>query len=362
MGRRRFVETLATAGFGGMAALLTADDVLAAGSDEVPVVYGHGVGRGEATGRLRPLKTTVPADWFADFRAALDAHRSEGFVERDGVVASSVVPGEFGGRNAAVEVETTGAAELPERVGDVPVEVTRVDSAWSPPESVDASGDARGTRVPGGVACGTKVTSGTLAPAMYDGRRPFFATANHVYGGDDDDHRGEPFHLVGATTSPVIGAVQQGYALDDFVRVAPANGYRPASAIRGASPTEVVGQFSREGLATLKARGEPLEKVGITTDHTTGAIHAVAGMTCAYGQVCKRGQIKWGSEGAFDDGDSGSVNYHPDPERPGRGVLVGGFNNARTWWPGENYVWGTAAHHITERHGFTFAPRAGGGP
>ncbi len=358
MGRRRFVETLAAAGLGGMATLLSADDVLAAGSDQVPVVYGFAGGDGGTDG-LRPLKTDVPADWFADFRAALDAHRSKRFAERDGVVASSVVPGEFGGRNAAVEVEATGAADVPERVGEVPVEVSRVDSAWSPPGSVDATGSDPGTPVPGGVACGTRETSATLAPAMYDGRRPFFTTANHVYGGDGTDHRGRPFRLVGAADSPVIGTVERGHALDDFVRVAPTNGFRPASVIRGATPNEVVGQFSRSGLATLKARGEPLEKVGITTGHTTGGIHAVAGMTCAYGQVCKRGQVKWGSEGAFDDGDSGSVNYHPDPERPGEGVLVGGFNNARTWWPGENYVWGTAAHRITERHGFTFAPSAG---
>jgi hypothetical protein len=48
------------------------------------------------------------------------------------------------------------------------------------------------------------------------------------------------------------------------------------------------------------------------------------------------------------------VNFHPDPENPDAGVLVGGLNNARTWWPGENYIWGTGAYHITENHGYTF--------
>jgi hypothetical protein len=356
MGRRRFVETLAAAGFGGMAALLTADDVRAAGRDEVPIVYGFA----RDAGRFAPRKTTVPADWFADLRAALDAHREGAFVSRDGVVASGVVPGAFGGRNAAVEVAARADVDVPERVGDVSVEVTRVDPGSAAPSSVDPVESLSGTDVPGGVACGTPDSTGTLAPAMYDGRRPFFATANHVVGGDETERQGASLRLVGETASPRIGTVERGYALEDFVRVAPTNGYRPASVVRGAEPRSVVGQFSREGLAALKARDEKLEKVGVTTGRTRGKIQAIDGMTCAYGQVCKRGQLKWGSQSAFDDGDSGSVNYHPDPERPDAGVMIGGFNNARTWWPAEDYVWGTAAHHVTARYGFTFAPRGAG--
>ncbi|PSP62758.1 hypothetical protein BRC77_08975 [Halobacteriales archaeon QH_8_64_26] len=45
-----------------------------------------------------------------------------------------------------------------------------------------------------------------------------------------------------------------------------------------------------------------------------------------------------GQSFTIGDGDSGSVDYHPDPERSSEGVLVGGFNDARAWWSGEEYV------------------------
>jgi hypothetical protein len=368
MGRRRFVSTLAGVGFGSMAGLLTPDDVLAAGRDEVPLVYGHVRtldDRDSSSKGVEPRTTTVPADWFADLQAAFDAHRRLGSHFRLGVVGSAVVPGEFGGRNAAVAVDVTddeAGGEVPESVGDVPVEVTRVEPEIS--ESTDHSSDetVAGKRVPGGVTCSNWDASGTLAPAMYDGETPFFATSNHVYGGDGGRYRGEPFFLFGSGGARKIGEVRRGYQLDDFVRIDPVNGFRPTSEIRGASPSAVVGRFSREGLAELKARGAKLEKVAPNTGHTSGTIQAIDGMTCAYGKVCKRGQLKWGSQSDMVDGDSGSVNYRPDPENPGSGVIVGGLNNARTWWPGEDYIWGTAAYRIANEHGFTFAPPTAGAP
>jgi hypothetical protein len=356
MGRRRFVETVAAAGLGSMATLLTPEAVLAAGRDEVPVVYGHV--RGEDG--LQPRTTTVPADWFGDLRAALSAHADADLLDGDGIRGAAVVPGEFGGRNAAIEVDATGDADVPEAVGTVPVEVNRVHETGDPPKRDPPADAGRFPKeIPGGVGCSTGDSTGTLAPAMYDGDTAFFATANHVYGGDGDVHRGQPFYLPGNWK---IGEVRRGYALDDFVRIDPTDGYRPLSRIHGASPEGVVGQFTRDGLAVLKARGESLEKVAATTGRTAGRIQAVAGLTCAYGHVCKHGQLKWGSAAKFGDGDSGSVNYHSDLERPEEGLLVGGFNNARTWWPGEDYVWGTSAYRITNRHGFTFAPSVSGAP
>ncbi|WP_227357023.1 hypothetical protein [Haladaptatus salinisoli] len=364
MGRRRFVSTLAGAGFGSMAGLLAPEDALAAGRDEVPLAYARVSAQDGGSNGLESRTTTVPADWFADLRAAFDAHRRLAPRSRSGVVGSAVVPGEFGGRNAAVAVDVTddeAGGAVPESVGDVPVEVNRVEPGT--PESTDRFPGATvaGKRVPGGVTCANRDAEGTLAPAMYDGGTPFFATSNHVYGGDGERFRGEPFFLF-ERGARKIGEVRRGYQLDDFVRIDPLNGFRPTSEIRGASPSAVVGQFTREGLAELKARGAKLEKVAPNTGHTSGAIQAVDGMTCAYGKVCKRGQLKWGSQSDMVDGDSGSVNYRPDPENPESGVLVGGLNNARTWWPGEDYIWGTAAYRIANRHGFTFAPPTAGAP
>jgi hypothetical protein len=219
--------------------------------------------------------------------------------------------------------------------------------------TVSASDLELGDDIPGSVPIASEELFGTLAPAMRDpsdGSR-YFATANHVFGGADN--RGDPLYLLdGGRTE--IGSVRSGYPKSDLVCARPEDGYEPLSRIRKESSGRVLGQFTEAGLADLKAAGEPLEKVGAKTGHSEGKIQAVDGFTCAYGAICKQGQLKWGEESGFDDGDSGSVNYHADPDDPEAGVLVGGFNNARTWWPGEDYIWGTAAHHITEKHGFTF--------
>jgi hypothetical protein len=382
MGRRRFVNTLAGLGFGALSAsLLTADDVQAASSDEVPVVYGltrddresdGDASGGERASAVRPRRKTVPADWYDDFRSAVAAHRNLEVIHREEVASSAVAPGEYGGANATIHVEITAEevrGAVPERVEDTPVEVRRVErpsqrdldddsegpGSGSPPDSstlaVDSTVEAEG--VPGSVAVASEEMYGTLAPAMSDPADGslYFATSNHVFGGSDPG--GAPLYLLDDGRTE-IGSVRSGYPKADLACASPNADFQPLHRIRDGDPGLVLGQFTKVGLADLKAAGEPLEKIGVKTGHTKGRIQAVDGLTCAYGAICKQGQLKWGEESGFGDGDSGSVNFHADPDDPDAGVLVGGFNNARTWWPGENYIWGTAAYHVTKRHGFTF--------
>jgi hypothetical protein len=368
MGRRRFVDTLLGLGFSALSAsLLSADDVRAASRDEVPIVYG--LARDD-DGNLEPRRKTVPADWYDDFRSAVAAHRTLELMDKTEVASSAVAPGEYGGRNASIQVEVTAEevrGEVPEYVEDTPVEVRRVEAGETRPgegRSSDESSSSTGPNassseldvgdeIPGSVPIASENLFGTLAPAMRDpsdGSR-YFATANHVF--DGTDNRGDPLYLLdGGRTE--IGSVRSSYPKSDLVCARPEDGYQPLSRIREESPGRVLGQFTEAGLADLKASGEPLEKIGAKTGHSKGKIQAVDGFTCAYGAICKQGQLKWGEQSGFDDGDSGSVNYHADPDDPEAGVLVGGFNNARTWWPGEDYIWGTSAYHITEKHGFTF--------
>jgi hypothetical protein len=389
MGRRRFVNTLAGLGFGALSAsLLTVEDVQAASTDEVPIVYGLTRERssdseeGDA-GPVEPRRKTVPADWYDDFRAAVAAHRTLDVIHREEVASSAVSPGEYGGANATIRVEITAEevrGAVPERVEETPVEVRRVEKTErgdrrNPADSADSaalrdSGSGRdsesvrdseslgqrgrdGEGVPGSVAVASDDLYGTLAPAMRDPESGalYFATANHVFGGTGN--RGKPLYMLDDGRTE-IGSVRSGYPKSDVICAEPTEGFQPLHRIRDGRPGRVLGQFTKVGLADLKAAGEELEKIGAKTGHTTGKIQAVDGLTCAYGAVCKRGQLKWGEESGFGDGDSGSVNFHPDPDDPDAGVLVGGFNNARTWWPGEDYVWGTAAHHVTAKHGFTF--------
>ena len=251
MGRRRFVTTLAGAGLGSMAALLTPDDVRAAGRDEVPLVYGRGYDS-------KPLTTTVPADWFADLRAAFDAHERHDLLSDPGIVGSAVIPGEFGGRNASLAVDITEDAatgSVPEHIGDVPVEVNHVKPSDKPKQTELSGSSFDGNRIPGSVECGSKHAGATLCPAMYDDGTPFFTTSNHLYGNDGVQHQGEPFYVKGRDGWRKVGKVRRGYALDDFVRITPVNDAVPTNVVQGASPSVVMGQFTRAGLAHLKDAG-----------------------------------------------------------------------------------------------------------
>ena len=351
------MDRLRSLGFGALAAgLLTAEDVRAASDDEVPVVYG--LTRAD-DGSLDPKRKTVPADWYDDFRGALAAHRRLDLFDHDGVANSAVEPGEYAGPSASIRVEVTdedARGAVPEAVDDVPVEVRHVDASDREDRRAESAGASPVLEkgLPGGVAIASDALYGTLAPALRgstDGER-YFATSNHVF--DAKYPGGSALYVTSKSGKRRIGTVHEGFPKSDVVCVEPDNGFWPLHSIRNGTEIDVRGQFTKAGLADLKAAGKKLEKVGMRSGHTTGKIQAIDGVTCAYGAICKRGQLKWGSESGFSDGDSGSVNYSEDPENPDAGVLVGGLNNARTWWPGENYIWGTAAYHITEQHGYTF--------
>jgi hypothetical protein len=215
------------------------------------------------------------------------------------------------------------------------------------------------SEVPGGVVCKANDNFGTLTPALFDaesGSR-FFATSNHVFGAagtKETEHRGAPLALLHEDEPHQIGTVKRGYPEADLVQATPSDDYRPSSEIERASPLRVIGQFTKMGLADLSARGKSLKKVGALSDETAGQIKGIDGVTCYTGEICKPGQLKWGGEKDLVDGDSGSVNFRADPENPDEYLLVGGINNARTWWPGANFAWGTAAHHLYDAYGAHF--------
>ena len=369
MGRRRFVETLVGVGFSsGMANALSADDFEDADDDEVPIVYGFVRSDPDDPTSLDARTKTVSAGWYDEIKAAFSAHRRLE-LELDGTVVSSVVPGSFrsGGTNLLVEVSHEDLVDrVPEVVDQVPVVVDVIESlrdalGHNDADSASLAPGARpsevGVDIVSGVACSNGNSNATLSAPLYDAndQTRYFVTSNHLYGGDGRDNRGEPCYVTPDDGDPIeIGTVEYGYEREDFVLIRPNDGYVPVAEIQGATPTTVTGGFTRWGLADLKARGSELEKIGATTGHTSGPIKMIDAATCAYGTVCQTGQLAWGSEDIFSDGDSGSVAYHPDPENPDDGVLIAGLNNARTWWPGANYVWGTAAHVIADRFEYFF--------
>ena len=366
--RRRVLRTLVNTGFGvGIGATLERGGVLGDDGGQVTVVYALARPDG-GTGGLEARETQVPTEWYDQLARTVQFREELAASDLSGVYDLFVVPGSFDSPASSLSVTVADdptVDRLVEQVRDFDLEldVSVLDSLPSgdrrgptPAEPVRVPDVDQGT-LPGGVLCSTPASRGTLAPRLYDYATgsEWFATSNHVYGASGTkrtEHAGEPLFVHGVDGKRTVGTVARGYPNEDVVRVAPVDEVRPASAIYdGAS---VVGQFTQFGLALLRALEEPLEKVGAYSGHTRGQVEGIAGVTCYVGDVCKTGQLKWGDESAMTDGDSGSVNYQSDPFGEGDGVLVGGINNARTWWPGANYAWGTAAYHLADARGLHF--------
>lgn len=378
--RRQLLRAAVNGGVAtGIAALSPIDDVLAAGDDAVTITYAYAREDPADPATLRPRTKTVPGDWYRAVTGAFDVHDRLVDADVPGLLGSAVVPGSYDAPMASIAVDVLPDAEsvltdgLHELLRSVEF-VTTVVEGLDPPGDTDASDETIEyvdqlplPDVPGGVPCGHADSLGTLSPSLFDesGRR-YFVTSNHLFGqtdGADETSEGSSegdgsdeslLVYVDEKSERTAGRVADQFPKQDFVLARPTDELRPTNAVAAPGPSTVAGQFTRIGLADLAARGEPLRKVGARTGYTEGQIHGVDGVTCYAGDRCRRGQLRWGSESTFDDGDSGSVNFRPDPERPDEWVLVGGLNNARTWWPGQNFTWGTAAYQMTAVNGVHF--------
>ncbi len=359
MGRRRFLKTLGVAGVSAASASqLSTNAFDVASGESVSIVYAYARDDSGDRGSLTPRVKTVSTSWYNDIQSALSSYEAIDLTAIEGVFNASFVPGD-GDDPTRVSVDVTDEdviSTVSELLEDTPVEGSVIEASGNsergdldPVRQFDLES---GIEVPGGIACGDTEGIATLAPAVYDPETEsrYFATANHLYA---DSDRTELTLVVDAQRIQ-IGEVDRHHRKEDLALVAPIDEFVPVHALDCVGPHRVAGQFTRLGLADLKARGVKIHKIGAMSGHTTGRIQAIDGVTCIYGDPCKRGQIKWGSESDFTDGDSGSVSFAPDPENPDEQVLVCGLNNARTWWPGEDYIWGTGAYVFHEEYGYTF--------
>lgn len=333
------------------------------------IVYAHARPPSDpASGRVHARTKTVPADWHTSLEQAFTVQERLRTANLSSFVGSFAVPGSYDDPDASISVVATDRSildSLESLASGLTVDLTLIDSLpnapWNEPTKTDSYQVSSLDRsyVPSGVVCATEHGEGTLGPALYDAERrtKYFTTSNHLFGADGTkttEHEGTPLSLLHGEESREIGRVVRGYPWADVVRVAPIDGYRPTSEIADVSPGTVIGQYTKAGLADLMARDESLHKFGAFSRHTTGQIVGVDGVTCYFGKICKHGQLVWGTEETMTDGDSGSVTYHPDPDNPEEYVLVGGINNARTWWPGMDFSWGTAGYFLREQYGLHF--------
>ncbi len=350
-----------------MAHVLGAGDFLGAGDGEVSVPTALVRTDPDDPWSIEERTTTVPEAWRASVQTAFELNKLLAQSRIAGYLGSAVVPGNYdsGGASITVQLTTSGLDHALDTVESLLEGVAYdVEAIERLDQLEDGVEDAEPTildrvvdeRVPGGVGCQAGSSIATLAPGLYDPnrRQAYFATAYHAYERADEP-QGEQLVLPLAAEEWVdLGRVRHGYRVEDVVAVEPIDRLEPDSVIAGERSERVYGQLTRWGLADLVARGESLEKVGAMTGHTTGAIQGIDAFTCLTDEFCRRGQLRWGRETDMTDGDSGSVSYYDDPELPDDGVLVASFNNARTWWPGQSYVWGTAAYQLTAEHGYHF--------
>ncbi|ELZ07926.1 hypothetical protein [Natrialba aegyptia] len=377
MDRREFIRTLATGGYAiGVAQFLGVDDFLSAGDGEVPVVTALVREDPDDPWSLTERTRYVPAEWYAAVKKAFELNELLAQVAFTGYLGSAVVPGSYENGTAAVSVgisrDWVSLREFIERlIAGFPVDIETIfegddfdDEGIDDLDDLEGGADSFEPRLveqahngyaPSGVACETATSLATLGPALYhpETERSLFVTANHAFKSASEDETRLTLPIEGG--DPVaIGTLSATHPVLDLATVEPTGELEPMSLIDSPSPFRVRGQYTRFGLADLMARGERLEKVGAMTGHTTGAIQGIDAVTCFTEAFCRRGQIRWGGEMDLTDGDSGSVSFHEDPDGEDGDVLIAGFNNARTWWPGQSYVWGVGAYKMTERHGYHF--------
>ncbi|RQG89935.1 hypothetical protein EA462_07960 [Natrarchaeobius halalkaliphilus] len=367
MDRREFLRTLVTGGYAlGMAQLLGVEDFLAADDGEVPIVTARVRENPDDPFSLVEQTRDVPAEWYAAVQNAFELNERLARIAYTGYLGSAVVPGDYASGTASISIGVSNEGQSArEMIRDVSegisintetiIEIEEIEDGfeYAEPRYVESVDDGR---VPSGIACETPSSLATLSPALYhpDEEEAFFVTAEHAFK-DEPDPVGHPLALpLDRVERLELGTVVYAHPGEDFVAVEPNGEMRPVSRIAAPSPVRVRGQYTRLGLADLVARGEELEKVGALTGHTTGRIQGVDAVTCFTDEFCRRGQIRWGGEMDLTDGDSGSVSYHSDPDGRDDDVLVAGFNNARTWWPGQSYVWGVSAYKLTAEHGYHF--------
>nr|WP_049889119.1 hypothetical protein [Natronolimnohabitans innermongolicus] len=366
MDRREFLRTLATGGYAvGLASVLGVDDFLAADDGEVPIVTALVRSDPDDPWSIEERVRYVPADWYAAVEQALELNELLARTAFTGYLGSAVVPGSYDDGTASVSVGiSTDLDSFRETFDGLFDNVTidfesiiDIEDIGDGPESVEPRFlESRSSDVPSGVACETPGSIATLGPAMYDPEteREYFVTAEHAFE-DGAEPNEDVLSLPIANEDAIdLGVVEHAHPVEDVAAVASNGDVAPSPTIDTTRPSRVRGQYTRMGLADLIARGEELEKVGAVTGHTTGAIQGIDAVTCFTDEFCRYGQIRWGGEMDLTDGDSGSVSFHADPEGEDGDVLVAGFNNARTWWPGQSYVWGVGAYKLTEAYGYHF--------
>ena len=356
--RRQLMKYLGSLGLGAAtAATLTADDVRAASSGEVPITYA--MHRDDEAGQYIPQKKSVDAAWLNSVTVAHRVHDRRDFQSRPGVVGTTVRPGSQDGGETEVTVEIAPEAahreggsidtvrkNLPTEVDGIPV---RAIEAKEPELANCYDDDPYGVNPPAGVKCGDDDGNwGSLGSPMWnpDNGEFYFCTNYHVF----NDPQNDQMHQEGSTA---IGDVVDYDCYDDFVVCEGINGYYPSTKIVD-NDVWTIGWYSASGIDDLASRDEIVTKNGVRTCQTAGKVKGRGHVWVAEDTSCnaRYDQVKWGNDTDMGNGDSGSTtwNYLGDGD-----AYVLNLNAGWTYTVDMNsYVYGTGAYELFNMHGWGF--------
>lgn len=257
---------------------------------------------------------------------AAQAQVTEDWLDRPGVVGTSVGFGSGWEALVQVYVTSSGAAVLPATVSGVPVRavVTGPFVSLADPPAGEGEIDPKGgfpRPVPIGVSTGHPgITAGTIGARVTDGSRIFALSNNHVLANNNAGRPGDSFLQPGVADGgrdpeDALGTLHDFEPLRFCGGMAcPMNGMDAAVALTTAenlgteTPEDGYGAPRTEPLeATLAMK---VQKYGRTTGHTAGritGINAIVDVSYRTGSARFEGQVVISGDGFSTGGDSGSL-------------------------------------------------------
>lgn len=327
--RRNLIKKLSALGFSApVATSLTAEDVDAADSDQVPI--------DETLGPDSSVRM-VPSDWYDRLKHAERVSERNNYLNREGAIAQSVIPGRFGGDNPHITITINDKGQkgdYPERKDGVRIDVVEGEmrDLDSPCGTVYQETNISPTdEIRGGVYMETEgrggsygTLGGRLVHKSDMGKTDeWFLTCRHIFSGCNWSEVNDTYAYQPETFNDQIGYVDDGSYTDDWVAIRRNSiAYSPSPNQRDRpSKTDNVhidGSYTKDGIASHGADGGRFYKIGARTCKTDGSLWSHQDQLIRNYGPCDsdasyqmKGQVRWGSGSDAGGGDSGALVYAP---------------------------------------------------
>lgn len=363
--RRRLIKALTGVGFSVTAASrLTAEDVKAADTDQVPISL-------DTEGKR---KVMVSSDWYDRLTQARDVFEKleKKWMKKDPVTGVWLSAGSKGGENPHVIIQVDNdhprkdeaKGEAPERKNGVPVETEEHGSTKTTGCS-DYDDSTLSDNLPGGVKCRTvgheDEVIGTLSPRMedkdLDRYHGYFMTAGHVPGCDraiPSTNQGKSIGKIVEINKEIdVAIIEPASDVDALGEVAEVSDFSDGRRHR------LDGTLTKDGVHHWENNDKRVFKYGYGGCYHDGQVQAT-GTTDTYA-VCDGGsardhpgQVRWGDSDQAPSGDSGTVTFGADPYGDGYFAIsmvnaVSGLDDPEYF---ADYVTGISGYYLDNNYGW----------